>query len=283
MEKVVKENSKLKDITAIILTKNEEKNIMKCIESIKQFCNKIIVVDSYSTDKTEEICRKYGVKFVQREFIDHSEQFNWALDNIYIDTEWIIRVDADEEFTSELANEINESLSKVDSEIAGIILKRRVHFMGKWIKHGGIYPLYLLRIFRKGSAYSEKREMDEHIVLKYGDMCKFKYDFIDNNNNLLETWIEKHNWYSGKEVKARLNKESDVAVLATKQNMKRRWLKQNIFYRAPLFTRAKMYYIYRYYIKLGILDGKEGKIFHFMQAYWYRFLVDAKIYEKESK
>ncbi|MPQ43417.1 glycosyltransferase family 2 protein [Clostridium tarantellae] len=271
------------NITAIVLTKNEEKNIVKCINNLKRFCKDILIIDSYSTDKTLELCEKLKVKVVQRKFIDHSEQFNWALENSNINTEWIIRVDADEEFTDELINEIKEKIDNIPNNVSGIVLKARVYFMGKWIKHGGIYPLHLLRLFRTGSAYSEKREMDEHIVVKYGEIIKFNNDFINNSNNTLTQWIDKHNWYSNKELKAYLNRNNDLSTLADKQNMKRRWLKNKVFYKIPLFTRAKLYYLYRYYIKLGFLDGQEGKIFHFLQAYWYRFLVDSKIYEKKVK
>ena len=271
------------NLTAIILTKNEEYNIKKCLKNLKQFCDEIIVVDSYSTDKTKEICSAENVTFVEHQFINHSQQFNWALDNLNIESEWIIRVDADEEFTDELIEEISSKINNIDDNVNGIILKRRVYFMGRWIKHGGIYPLYILRIFRKGTAYSENREMDEHIVLKSGETLIFEHDFIDNNYKMLTDWIEKHNWYSTKEVNAYFNKKECNKELSSKQSLIRRWIKNNIFYKIPLFTRARLYFNYRYYIKLGFLDGEEGKIFHFLQAYWYRFLIDAKIYEAINK
>ena len=132
--------------------------------------------------------------------------------------------------------------------------------------------------------------MDEHIVVKSGAVIKINEDIIDKNNKDLTFWTDKHNKYATREMTDILNKQAgqraeelgDVSVgasLTGGQDSSRRWIKDNVYLRLPLFLRPLMYFLYRYVIRLGILDGREGLIFHFLQAFWYRFLVDAKVYE----
>ena len=279
------------DLTVVILTKNEEHNLRKCIESFKGIVKRFVIVDSYSTDRTKELCeeldKKVNISFYENKFINYATQLNWGLINTEIETKWSMRMDADEELTAELVEEMNEKLPLIKDDIKGIILKRRVYFMGRWIKHGGKYPELLLRIFRTGSAQCEQKIMDEHMILCEGNATTFKCDIIDNNNKDLEWWTHKHNWYSNREVldyqqKVFSGNETDELLYDSQnkgQAARKRFIKNNGYYKLPLFLRAYIYFVYRYYFRLGFLDGKEGKIYHFLQAYWYRFLVDAKIYE----
>lgn len=282
------------DLTVVILTKNEEYNLKKCIESFKGIVKRFVIVDSYSTDSTKAICeelgKKFNISFYENKFIDYATQLNWGIKNTNINTTWTMRMDADEELTPELVEEMKEKLPNIADDVNGVILKRRVYFMGRWIKHGGKYPELLLRIFRTGFGECEQKLMDEHMILKSGNTVKFDNDIIDNNNKNLEWWTHKHNWYSNREVldyqqKVLLSNEAENEIVAdvTKgQAERKRFVKNNGYYKLPLFFRAHIYFIYRYYIRLGFLDGQEGKIYHFLQAYWYRFLVDAKIYECEK-
>lgn len=273
------------DLTIIILTKNEEANLEKCMDSFQGIAKRVVIVDSYSTDKTIEIASQLGAEVFLHEFENHAEQFNWAIDNISLNTEWVMKVDADEEFTPELAEEINNKLDFLPQGINGIILRRRVYFMGKWLKHGGRYPQLLLRIFRVGHGKSELKLMDEHLIITDGETVIFENDFSDNNSKSLEWWISKHNWYSNKEVQDQQIKkiEEDVTDTTTSFQAKLiRNLKNYGYYSFPKFLRAHMYFIFRYYLQMGFLDGTEGKIYTFLQAYWYRFLVDAKLYECEK-
>lgn len=279
------------DLTVVILTKNEENNLRKCIESFKGIVKRFVIVDSYSTDGTKALCeelsKSVNLDFYENKFIDYATQLNWGLTNTNIDTKWSMRMDADEELTPELVEEIKEKLPSIEENIKGIVLKRRVYFMGRWIKHGGKYPELLLRIFRTGYGTCEQKLMDEHMILSEGDTTTFKHDIIDNNNKDLEWWTHKHNWYSNREVldyqmKVLNEYESDDLInddTNKGQAARKRFIKNNGYYKLPLFFRAHLYFIYRYYIRLGFLDGQEGRIYHFLQAYWYRFLVDAKIYE----
>ncbi|GFN29861.1 glycosyltransferase family 2 protein [Paenibacillus xylaniclasticus] len=287
------------DLTVVILTKNEEKNIRKCIESFRGIAKRFVIVDSYSNDRTEQICEELNrelqaigsrLDFYQNPWVDYATQLNWGLTQTNITTEWSMRMDADEELMEDLAEEINTKLPKLAGNINGVVLRRRVHFMGRWIKHGGRYPELLLRIFRTGKAMCEQKMMDEHMILSEGDTVNFKYDLIDNNQKDLEWWINKHNWYSNREVLDRQMTVDEAFAkdkllengVSTKQAKVKRVVKNKGYYGLPKFFRAHLYFFYRYYVKLGFLDGPEGKIFHFLQAYWYRFLVDAKMYECEK-
>ncbi len=285
------------DLTVVILTKNEEKNLRKCIQSFNGIAKRFVIIDSYSTDSTEILCTQLNkelmavgssLDFYQHKWKNYADQLNWGLTNTNIDTEWSMRMDSDEELMEELALEIELELPNVTADTNGIVLRRRVYFMGRWIKHGGRYPELLLRIFRTGSAFCEKKMMDEHMILKHGSITAFKSDFIDNNNKNLDWWTSKHNWYSNREVL-----DYQMSLLSHKnshngndlfgQAKLKRLAKSGFYYKLPMFWRAHLYFIYRYYLKFGFLDGPEGKIFNFLQAYWYRFLVDAKLYECEKK
>ncbi|MDP3052540.1 MAG: glycosyltransferase family 2 protein [bacterium] len=258
-------------ISVIILTYNEELNLENCLKSIAGWASEIIIVDSFSSDKTLEIAKKYTLNIVKHSFVNQAEQFNWALDNLKIKNDWILRLDADEYLTEELKAEITEKLKNESDNINGYCIKRRVYFMGRWIKHGGYYPTWILRLFKNGKARSEEREMDEHIILSAGQAGKLENDFIDDNKKDLTWWIEKHNNYSSREAKE-----------AIKENYGDK-KKRVFYYNLPLFCRPFLYFVYRYFFLLGFLDGKEGMIFHFLHAFWYRFLVDSKIYEIKNK
>ena len=286
------------NLTVLILTKNEEKNLRKCIESFRGIAKRFVIVDSFSTDETKALSNKLNeelnrigshLDFYQHEWSSYSDQFNWGLNNTDIDTEWTMRMDADEELMGDLALEIKNRLPGIKSPINGIILHRRVYFMGRWIKHGGRYPERLLRIFRTGKAHCELKLMDEHLILTEGNTTEFKHDLIDNNQKDLNWWTSKHNWYSSREVldhqlslENKVDKSLKETAISSGQAKMKRIAKDGGYYRLPKFFRAHLYFIYRYYFRLGFLDGIEGKIFHFLQAYWYRFLVDAKMYECEK-
>jgi glycosyltransferase involved in cell wall biosynthesis len=276
----------MKNLTAIILTYNEEENLKYCLESVSGLADEILIVDSYSTDKTVEIAKKFGAEVFEHPFENQAKQFNWALENLEIKGDWILRLDADEYLTKELKAEIAEKLNAVSEEISGFYIKRRAYFMGRWIKHGGYYPTWILRLFRKGKAKSEERAMDEHIVLSEGKSAKLKNDFIDEMRKSLEWWTAKHNNYSTREAEERIKiaegKSGFLKSGLEGQAKRKRALKNNFYLKLPLFCRSLFYFIYRYFFRLGFLDGKEGLIFHFLQGFWHQFLIDAKICEKRK-
>lgn len=277
-------------ISVIVLTYNEEKNIEDCLESIYGWVEDIFVVDSYSTDKTLEIARRYTDKIYQHPFKSQAHQLNWVLENLSVKSEWILRLDADERVTPELRVELVTKLPKIEKSITGLYIKRKVYFMGKWIRYGGYYPIWLLRIWRNGKAYCEQRWMDEHMKLREGTVIFLNNDIIEKNMKSLHWWIGKHNNYATREAIDILNLKYGLINCDTvsprlfgTQEEKKRWLKEKLYVNLPLFVRPFLYFIYRYFIRLGFLDGKEGFIWHFLQGFWYRFLVDAKIYEIKNR
>lgn len=280
------------DITAIILTKNEEVNIRKCINSIKPIVKRVIVVDSGSTDNTVEVAKELGADVLVNELKPflYAKQFLYAMEHGNIDTKWVFRIDADEELTPESAEEINDLCNaNENTDVNGIVVRFEVNFMGHPIRHGGVYPLRKLLVFKHGKGNIEDRCMDEHCILYEGRSVEVTHDSLHHDYKGLSAWIEKHNNYSTREMQDYFNSlSSDNATglraehdLDKKAKFKR-FLRWKVYYKFPAGFRAWAYYFYRYYIRLGFLDGKPGKIFCFMQAYWYRFLVDAKIYEYES-
>ena len=274
--------SQQKILSIIIPTFNEEKNLSFCLDSLKGLPCALYIVDSGSNDSTCRIARSYKATVYSHPFVNHAQQLNWALKNIPIKTPWVMRLDADERLPEELAQEIKLRLPSLPESTAGISLKRRVFFLGRWIRFGGYYPTWLTRIWRLGKGRFENRNMDEHLVLCGGDTVMFKSDIIDDNHKDLHWWIEKHNSYAAKEALDFLRPpigKSVVANLAGGQNQKKRWYKNNLYYKLPLFLRPLLYFCYRYFLLLGFLDGRRGLIWHFLQGFWYRFLVDAKIFE----
>ena len=273
------------DLTAIVLTKNEGKNIGACIQSVRQLAKRIVVVDSYSEDKTREIALSLGADVYEHPFENYSKQFQYGLHNTNINTQWVLRIDADERLTEASAAEIEQlCIENEDTDVNGLILRFEINFMGRKLRHGGIYPFRKLLVFKNGKADIENRFMDEHIVLFEGRTVELKNDSEHHDYKNLTYWINKHNWYASREVKdyfASLKKADDRINLERQAKLKR-FIKFNVYYKLPIGMRAHFYYWYRYYIRLGFLDGKEGKIYAFLQAYWYRFLVDVKIYEHEK-
>ena len=275
----------MNDITAIILTKNEELNIRRCIESITGLADRIVVVDSGSTDKTIEIARELGAEIYQHEPFEHyARQFNWALDHVNIKTRWIYRIDADEVVTPELKTEIIKACQDhQDDDVNGLVMRFKVYFLGRFLVHGGIYPFYNLTIFKNGLGRYEDRAMGEHVVLSKGRTIDLQNDCLHYDYKDLTTWINKHNWYATREVndyfETLANRQAVTSLYHEAQKTKK--LRDDFYYKLPKFLRAKLYYWYRYYFKLGFLDGQAGKVHAFLQAYWYRFLIDAKIMEQE--
>jgi glycosyltransferase involved in cell wall biosynthesis len=279
----------MSSISILILTFNEEKHIKRCIESLLPISNNIFIVDSFSQDATVEIAKSLGAKVYQNIWTNYAKQYQWGLDNCPIETEWVMRMDSDEFILPELAIEINAKINGLGNSTSGVFIKRRVNFMGRWIKHGSYYPIWLLRIWRYKEGKIEERWMDEHIKLSSGTTIQFENDLVDDNKNNLTWWTNKHNNYATREAVDILNTiysfkcydEVEPNLFGTQEQRKR---KLKYFYAyMPLFLRPFIYFIWRYFIKLGFLDGKQGLVWHFLQGFWYRFLVDAKINEIYSK
>ncbi len=266
-------------ITAIILTKNEEGFISKCIDSIKSIVKRIVIVDSFSDDNTVGLARQYGAEVFQHPFFNYSKQYQYAVDVAKINTTWVLRIDADEWLTKESSAEI-ESLCNGNEKtnVNGIILRFCNNFMGKDLKHGAFYPWRKLSIYKNGKGFIEQRNMDEHIVLLDGTTIKARKDSKHMCFRGLSFFTDKCNWYSTREAMDYFDN-----LKTNKRNAEKKTrIKMAFYYKLPSGFRSWCFYVYCFYFRLGFLDGKEGKIFCFLQSYWYRFLVDAKIYEHKK-
>jgi glycosyltransferase involved in cell wall biosynthesis len=271
------------DITVIILTYNEELHIRRCIENVNLFAKEVMLVDSFSNDRTIEIATSLGAKVFQNKWENnHARQFNWGLQNLPISTGWILRLDADEYLLPELIQELYEKIDNQPENITGIVFNRRHIFLDKWMKRG-TYPVKLLRLFRNKKAICEQRWMDEHIQLLEGDSVEFKHDMVDHNLNNLDHFIAKHTGYAVREAIDLLDLEYNISGSFDDMNLtgqaaaKRR--KKHKYARQPIIWRSFAYYLYRYLLRFGFLEGKKGFLWHFLQGWWYRTLVDANILE----
>jgi glycosyltransferase involved in cell wall biosynthesis len=272
----------LADITAIVLTKNEEQNIVRCLESVKDLCCRVCVVDSGSTDRTVELAKEHGADVYFHEFEYYARQFNWGIDNCNITTKWVIRLDADEQFPPELCAEIEENMRLHDDDnVNGFTLEATYFFLGRALTHGS--KKRKLMVFKNGKGRIEDRRRDAHTILSEGESISLKSNFLHYDFKDLDNFIARYNWYATREAmdymdykRGKRDAEADDPEIA-----RIRHKKYGIYYRCPKFLRAFLWFLANYILRGGFLDGKEGFIYHVLSSFWYRFVVDAKIYEYE--
>lgn len=273
-------------ITAITLTLNEEKNISKCLKSITQLVDRMIVLDGRSSDNTVLIARDLGADIYINN-LNYNDRFQFALDNCEIDTDWILFIDADERLTKESREEIKKLTNMHNADdVSGIVLKFKTNFLGKELKFGGSV-FRKMSIFKNDLAFLENTELDQHIRIKQGRIIHLRSFSLHDDFKGIENWSQKHIKYARLAVNDLNLKHSKIEKVEFKglpfKVKLKRFIKYFIFYKLPIGFRAKLYYYYRYYILLGFLDGKEGRIYIFLQAYWYRFLIDSIFYEEKLK
>ena len=279
-------------ISAIILTKNETLHIERCVKSLISAGISVFIVDSGSTDGTVEIAEALGAKVYSNPWKNYADQFQWGLDNCPIETEWVMRMDADEYLEPDLIEEIKSGLSFVTEDVSGLYIRRKYFFLGQWIRYGAVYPLNLLRIWRTGQGKIEARWMDEHIVLSGSGKTQFlDGHIVDDNLNNTRWYIDKHNKYADREMIDILGRKYGLFQLddsisedaGNHQARIKRFVKERVYNKLPVFIRPTIYFLYRYFLRFGLLDGSKGFAFHFMQGFWYRCLVDLRVYEAELK
>lgn len=273
-------------ITAIILTFNEEIHIERCLTRIAPLVERIVIVDSFSTDRTVEIAKGLGAEVVQRAWKNYSDQFQWGLENAKPTTDWVLRLDSDEYIEDGAQAALRAQLQKLPADVTGLTFQLKVIFREQWIRHGRYYSTVLLRLWRRGVGQIEQRWMDEHIVLSHGRTEHVAGgDLVDHNLNDIGWWIDKHNRYATRHMVDCINREyglfpEDQRIHGTAAAARRkRFLKNSLYGRAPIYLRSTLFYIYRYVVRLGFLDGKQGFLFHFMHGFWMMMLIDAKIDE----
>ena len=250
------------------------------MERARLVSDEIFVVDSFSKDGTVQIAQASGALVVQHPFEHYGEQRNWAIDNLPITGAWQLHLDADEVIDHKLVQAIR-SLPE-ESEHSGYLLARYVRFLGRIMRHGGMSPTWHMRLFRSGVGQCEARRYDQHFFLKSGSSAQLAGEMIDDIRMPLSEWTARHNRWADGEVAEHLHSEMDGRIKPDAYGdpiQRKRFLRQR-YNRLPLFIRPFALFIYRYVFRLGFLDGVEGFIFWVLQTFWFRFLVDANIWEK---
>jgi glycosyltransferase involved in cell wall biosynthesis len=269
------------DIAVVVLTHNEELNLPFALESVAGWAREIFVLDSFSSDATLEVARRFGAFVYENKFEDYSKQRNVALTDIAIGSEWVLFLDADEWVTQELKNEIARVIASNPLE-NGFFLKYRMIWMGTWVRRG-YYPTWILRMFRRGRAHFGDRSCNEHLVID-GATGFLKEDFIHEDRKSISDWIAKHNRYATLEAFELLKEEStfhDVRarLWRASQVERKRWLRYRVWNRLPPLLRPLIYFVYRSVFCGGFLDGPRALVYHFLQALWYPLLIDIKYLE----
>ncbi len=274
-------------LAVVVLTYNEELNLRACLASLQGLDQTLVVVDSGSTDRTLTIAADYGAQILMHEFASHARQWRWALDQLDPGVEWVLGLDADQRFSVELRDELAVLFAAGHQrllEIDGFYVNRRQIFRGQWIHHGGYYPKYLLKLFRLSKVQIDERDLMDHHFYVSGKVAELRHDLIEDNRNEANIgfWLSKHIGY------ADLHAREELARRRTTQpwliqpaffgspDQRVVWCKR-LWYRMPLYARPFLYFIYRYILLGGVLDGKQGFIFHFLQSFWYRLLVDIRL------
>jgi glycosyltransferase involved in cell wall biosynthesis len=266
----------------ILLSFNSESTLGATLARVQSIASEVFVVDSYSKDSTVELAQSFGATVVQHPFEHYGAQRNWAIDNLPITQPWQLHLDADELIDDRLAAAI---LALTDEqEHQGFFLPRYVRFLGRVMRHGGMSPTWHLRLFRTGVGRCEDRKYDQHYILKAGTTGKLPGVMIDDIRMPLTEWTARHNrWSDGEIAELDAGETSGRLTPDARGNpaQRKRYLREK-YNRLPLFVRPFALFIYRYFIRLGFLDGTEGFIFWVLQTFWFRFLIDAKIWEMRN-
>lgn len=276
------------DFSFIILTYNEEQHLPRLLASIQSLNAPIFLVDSGSTDQTLAIAEKYGVQVVYHPFENHPKQWHFAISHLRVDTPWTIGLDADQVVLPELFNHLKKfENSDIPENVNGIYFNRKNYFKGRWLKFGGYFPKYLLKMFRTGVGYSDLNENMDHRFVVPGKKIIWKDGYLKEENlkeNQISFWIDKHNRYSDRVAQEEFERIKKLRQQTIKPSFfgspdERIAFYKSIWWKLPLYWRPFFYFLYRFVWKLGLLDGRQGRLFHFLQGFWFRLIVDEKLQE----
>lgn len=271
----------------ILLTYNEELHLATLLGSIVDLRAPVFVLDSGSTDSTVAIAEAAGAIVKQHPFENHPKQWDQALKCFPVTTPWVICLDADQVVTDELSALLSTFEPREHTDTNGIYFNRKFIFRDKWIRHGGYFPFYLLKMFRYGIGHSDLNENMDHRLVVPGKTVIWKTGYIIEQNhkeNDISFWIAKHNRYSdllaSEEIERmkKLRTQTVTGKFFGSPDERTAWLKK-IWWKLPRYIRPVLYFTHRYVFQLGFLDGRTGTMFHFLQGFWFRVVVDVKIGE----
>jgi glycosyltransferase involved in cell wall biosynthesis len=264
-------------LSVMIFTLDEEIHLPRCLDSLA-WCDDIVVVDSFSTDRTESICRERGVRFVQHRFEGFAFQRNWALDNVPLRHDWVLVLDADERVPPELAEELSAVARDDPAGVGAYRVRRRFHMWGRWLRYSSLYPSWVVRFVHKRRArYVERGHAETQEV--QGVTRDLTHDLIDENLKGIDEWFERQNRYSRNDADYELAQGSEplqMRQLLSADPLARRAALKRLTWRLPGRTLA--YFLYSYLWKRGFLDGRDGLVFCAMKAL-YQAMVQIKKYD----
>lgn len=270
-------------VSVVILTFNAEATIGATLASVTGLSDDIHVVDSGSTDRTLDLVRAGGAMITAHPFESYGAQRNWAIDTLPLKHGWQLHLDADERVSDDLAAELRALFAGgPPAAIDGYYIPRLVHFHGQPLRHGGMYPIYHMRLFRSGRGRCETRKYDQHFYVA-GASAKLRAPMIDDIRLSLGEWTARHNRWADAEVEEILSPSADAIGATGDTPVAAKRAQRGWYNRAPLFLRAFLLFFYRYVLRLGFLDGRWGLIFYVLQTFWFRFLIDAKLVERRAR
>jgi len=273
-------------LSVVILTHNSEATIGATLASAARVSDDIHVVDSGSTDTTLAIVKSAGAQLHFHEFQHYGKQRNFAIQTLPMRHQWELHLDADERLSEPLITAIVAlQESGFAGPAVGYFIPRLMMFLGHPIRHGGMYPIWHMRLFKRGHGRCEDRRYDQHFYVD-GPTARLPHPMIDDVRMGLSEWTARHNRWADAEAEELRAGTSGPGVIVPKLTggtpvQRKRALRAG-YNGAPRFLRAFLLFFYRYVICLGFLDGKAGLIFFVLQTFWFRFLIDAKLYEREK-
>jgi glycosyltransferase involved in cell wall biosynthesis len=276
------------NLSVIVLTFNSEATIGATLASARRVSDDIHIVDSGSSDKTLTIAAEHGARVVQHPFESYGAQRNWAIDSLPLRHPWELHLDADERLTEPLIAAIEALAARGFDDAAeggaavGYFIPRLVHFLGRPIRHGGMYPIWHMRLFKHGHGRCEARRYDQHFYVD-GPTGRLEHPMIDDIRMKLGEWVIRHNRWADAEAEELVagGAATGVTPRLGGNPVERKRALRGTYNRLPWFLRALLLFLYRYVVRLGFLDGRAGLIFFVLQTFWFRFLVDAKLYERQ--
>jgi len=275
-------------VSVIVTTRNEAANIERTLQAIHGCVDEIFVVDSDSSDSTPEIARKYATQVVNLAY-DHSRVipwiYQWSLENLPIRNEWVLILEADQRPDEALKRALEALFARERIEEDGFYVLRRQVFRGRLLRFGGYGGKWMLKLFRRGRGELDPKEQDTRVYVR-GRTGRLGGCLMEENANeeRILFYLEKHLRYADAFAREELERRRDglrwklEPQLFGTPDERILWLKR-LYYRMPLYVRPWLYFLYRYVVLLGCLDGKEGFIFHFLQAFWFRLVVDVRLEE----
>jgi glycosyltransferase involved in cell wall biosynthesis len=262
-------------VTVMIFTLNEELHLPPCLDSLRDF-DDVIVVDSYSSDRTEAICVERGVRFFQNKFEGFGTQRNWAFDEIESRHDWVLILDADERVPPELAREIDGIVRQPRNETGAYRVRRRFYMWGRWLRYSSLYPTWVVRLVDKTRVrYVNRGHAETQLV--DGATGSLSCDLIDENLKGIDEWFARQNRYTTKDAEFELEAESGSLSLAhmfSGDPLVRRALAKRLAMKMPL--RPFFYFLYSYIVRMGFLDGRDGLVFCTMKALHQRMILVKK-------